>query len=126
MQFDDKPLERQNLHVSVVLDASGVHHKLNRLHLMDQDISNHQQTRHIYVHSKSSEYGLQNEILLRVFVEDFLRQETVLIFRLLSARQSLDPTVSQLLTKLFDRFVKKQKELLIEKKRIQEIDLNLV
>ena len=59
MQFDDKPLERQNLHVPVVLDASGVHHKLNRLHLMDEDISNHQQTRHIYVHSKSSEYGLQ-------------------------------------------------------------------
>ena len=56
MLFDDKPIERQNLHVPVVLDASGVYHKLNRLHLMDEEISNHHKTRLIYVRAKSTEY----------------------------------------------------------------------
>lgn len=58
MPFDDKPLERQNLHVPVVLDAFDEYHTLNRPHFMDEEISNHHQTRHIYVHAKSTEYGL--------------------------------------------------------------------
>ena len=56
MLFDYKPIERQNLHVPVVLDASRVHHKLNRSNLMDQDFSNPHQTRLIYVRAKSTEY----------------------------------------------------------------------
>ena len=59
MQFCDKPIERQNLHVPVVLAASGEHHELNRPHLKVQEISNHQQTRLIYLHAKSTEYRLQ-------------------------------------------------------------------
>ena len=58
MPFDDKPIERQNLHVPMVLAVCGEHHKLNRPHLMDEDTSNHRQTRHIYVHEKSTEYRL--------------------------------------------------------------------
>ena len=59
MLSDDKQIKRQNLHVHVVLAASGEHHKLNRPHLMDQDISNHHQTRHIYIYARSTEYGLE-------------------------------------------------------------------
>ena len=58
MPFDDKPLERQNLHVPVVLAAFDEHHPLNRPRFMDEDFSNPHQTRHIYVHAKSTKYGL--------------------------------------------------------------------
>ena len=68
----------------------------------------------------------KDENLLSEFVEDYLREDTVLIFRLMSLRQSLDLTVSEILNILFDRFVKKQKQLSIDQKRIKEKDLNPV
>ena len=68
----------------------------------------------------------KDENLLGEFVEDYLREDTVLIFRLMSLRESLDLTVSEILNRLFDLFVKQQKQLSTDGKRIKEIDLNPV
>ena len=68
----------------------------------------------------------KNEILLRQFVENYLGDGFLLIFRLLSVRESVDRSVSEVLSKLFKLFVTKHDQFLIDLKRIEEIDLKPV
>lgn len=57
MRVVDKPLQRENLHLPVVLAMSSEHLQLPRPHLMGL-YPNNQQPRHIFVHPQATEHGL--------------------------------------------------------------------
>lgn len=61
----------------------------------------------------------KNEILLRGFIKDYLREHIMFLFRLLSLRKSKDSVVSEILLNLFQIFETKQNQLLLKLKRIQ-------
>ena len=62
----------------------------------------------------------KDENLLRDFVEDYLREDLVLMFRLLSLHQSKDRIVCEILPNLFRFFKTKRNQLSIDLERIKE------
>ena len=61
---------------------------------------------------------LKNEILLRQFVEDYLREDFVFMLRFLSLRKSQDTIVSEFLPNLFEFYMTKQNKFVIDREWI--------